>query len=313
VLGQRALVGARNLYMPNDALKVSVPRLSSPILRRLRTQQRQHRVPFGPYLSLATRIDAPSEASSLAAPQVPSLEELLRTGARLTTAAQAVWAQVLRPGDIAVDATCGNGHDTLFLAQAVGPTGHVYGYDIQEAAISSTRQRLLSHLGTQQVERCVTLRLGCHSELMQQRGAEGVAAADGEAATVTAEAAAAGAAAAGAGQPGACGPGPASVRVVTFNLGYLPGSADKGRVTRGDTTTAAIRGALQLLQPGGVVSVLAYVGHPGGQGEYEAVRELLGGLSPAQWVASETRLLNRPSAPILLLLWRRSDVPHPPL
>lgn len=39
--------------------------------------------------------------------------------------------QALRPGDTAVDATMGNGHDTLFLAQAVGPTGHVIGFDIQ--------------------------------------------------------------------------------------------------------------------------------------------------------------------------------------
>lgn len=29
----------------------------------------------------------------------------------------------LRPGDAAVDATAGNGHDTLALCQAVGPAG----------------------------------------------------------------------------------------------------------------------------------------------------------------------------------------------
>ena len=34
--------------------------------------------------------------------------------------------EVLQPGDLAVDATMGNGHDTLFLAQLVGRTGHVY-------------------------------------------------------------------------------------------------------------------------------------------------------------------------------------------
>lgn len=39
-----------------------------------------------------------------------------------------------------IDATCGNGHDTLFLAEAV-PDGHVYACDIQQAAIEATHQK----------------------------------------------------------------------------------------------------------------------------------------------------------------------------
>ncbi|HYF38023.1 MAG TPA: methyltransferase domain-containing protein, partial [Prosthecobacter sp.] len=57
------------------------------------------------------------------------------------------WAQLLmrdriRPGDIVVDATAGNGHDTLFLAGLVGEAGHVYAVDVQEAAVKETRRRL---------------------------------------------------------------------------------------------------------------------------------------------------------------------------
>lgn len=37
-------------------------------------------------------------------------------------------------GDIVVDATMGNGHDTQFLAELVGENGHVYAFDIQESA-----------------------------------------------------------------------------------------------------------------------------------------------------------------------------------
>lgn len=44
----------------------------------------------------------------------------------------------------AVDATSGNGHDTLFLAQNVGPGGHVYALDVQEEALEKTRSRILS-------------------------------------------------------------------------------------------------------------------------------------------------------------------------
>ncbi len=50
--------------------------------------------------------------------------------------------KALVQGDRAVDATCGNGHDTLFLARLVGPSGQVTGFDIQPAAIDQTRQRL---------------------------------------------------------------------------------------------------------------------------------------------------------------------------
>ncbi|EUJ17052.1 S-adenosylmethionine (SAM)-dependent methyltransferase [Listeria aquatica FSL S10-1188] len=50
--------------------------------------------------------------------------------------------KVIFPGDVVIDATCGNGHDTLFLAQLVGPNGKVYAYDIQQTAIEKTEARL---------------------------------------------------------------------------------------------------------------------------------------------------------------------------
>lgn len=48
----------------------------------------------------------------------------------------------LRPGDVAVDFTMGNGHDTAFLSKTVGETGHVYAFDIQKQALASTAERL---------------------------------------------------------------------------------------------------------------------------------------------------------------------------
>lgn len=50
--------------------------------------------------------------------------------------------KVVRPGDYVVDATCGNGHDTLLLAELVGVNGHVLGFDIQQVAIAATKTRL---------------------------------------------------------------------------------------------------------------------------------------------------------------------------
>ena len=48
----------------------------------------------------------------------------------------------LSEGDVAVDFTMGNGNDTLFLSKAVGESGKVYAFDIQEDALVSTRAHL---------------------------------------------------------------------------------------------------------------------------------------------------------------------------
>ena len=45
-------------------------------------------------------------------------------------------------GDTVLDATCGNGHDTLSLAKACGNSGKVIAMDIQNKAIYNTKRRL---------------------------------------------------------------------------------------------------------------------------------------------------------------------------
>ena len=49
---------------------------------------------------------------------------------------------VLSPGDRAIDATMGNGHDTALLCSLVGPEGRVYAFDVQPTALEATRRRL---------------------------------------------------------------------------------------------------------------------------------------------------------------------------
>ncbi len=55
----------------------------------------------------------------------------------------------IQEGAFCIDATAGKGHDTLFLAQLVGETGHVVAMDIQPAAIAATEKLLRQH-GLQQ-------------------------------------------------------------------------------------------------------------------------------------------------------------------
>jgi SAM-dependent methyltransferase len=48
----------------------------------------------------------------------------------------------VRPGDQVLDATCGNGLDTLLLAELVGEGGRVWAFDLQPRAIAATRELL---------------------------------------------------------------------------------------------------------------------------------------------------------------------------
>ena len=63
-----------------------------------------------------------------------------------------ILSQHLHLGDCAIDATAGNGNDTLHLAQCVGTSGRVWAFDIQALAIERTRQLLEKQQQLSQVE-----------------------------------------------------------------------------------------------------------------------------------------------------------------
>ncbi len=61
---------------------------------------------------------------------------------RILPFARQLFSETVIPGETVVDATTGNGNDTLYLAELVGKTGHVLAFDIQQAALDSTAERL---------------------------------------------------------------------------------------------------------------------------------------------------------------------------
>lgn len=158
----------------------------------------------------------------------------------LTVRAHELIRQVLAEGNIAIDATVGNGHDTLFLAQTVGQKGKVYGFDIQQDALDITYQRLQKHY----VETQVSLFHAGHEviPILLPNNARG------------------------------------KIKAAMFNLGYLPGG-DKTRTTRISTTLSALEAVLPLLISGGRITILAYTGHPGGSEEANAVKDWSNGLA----------------------------------
>jgi tRNA A58 N-methylase Trm61 len=148
---------------------------------------------------------------------------------RPTARAHREIAAVLREGDLAIDATAGNGHDTVFLAKLVGETGKVIAFDVQEQAIVSTRERLAAETLLERVK----LVHGSHGLIAEHAT-------------------------------------PGSVSAVMFNLGYLPGG-DHAVITRTEETLQALDGALGVLRPGGILTIVCYPGHEGGNEESSAV------------------------------------------
>ncbi|MGI6698098.1 MAG: class I SAM-dependent methyltransferase [Clostridia bacterium] len=69
-------------------------------------------------------------------------------GLKVVDLVKSIVAGVVSDGDTVVDATVGNGNDTIFLARLVGEKGRVYGFDIQQEAIDNT-EGLLKSLGLQ--------------------------------------------------------------------------------------------------------------------------------------------------------------------
>lgn len=189
----------------------------------------------------------------------------------LTQQAQDAVRGVVSQGDVVIDATTGNGYDTQFLAELVSPSGRVYAFDVQGAALEKTGRRL-----EEAGHKNVLLLNQCHSEMVNQipTSHHGYVAA------------------------------------VMFNLGYLPG-ADKQVTTSAATSIEAIAQALALIREGGVVTVLAYTGHDGGASEAQAVADSLDRLDRNQFeVRTVESQPGRTSGPRMFLITRLSPQRH---
>lgn len=165
------------------------------------------------------------------------------------------------PGETAVDATAGNGVDTLFLAKCVGPEGSVHAFDIQAQALERTRQRLEQELGAYAP---VPVQLHERSHALMEQTLP----------------------------PHAKG----RVAAVMFNLGYLPG-ADHQTVTMPDSTLSALRQSVEWLRKGGILTIILYTGHEGGEQEAAAVRAWAEQLPQKQYQVLEYRFLNQKNHP----------------
>ena len=187
------------------------------------------------------------------------------------TFAHDYWTHLVQPGDTVIDATCGNGHDALYLAKLAlreELPNKLYVIDLQEKAIEATHQRLACHLSATLLQKVIFLQ-SCHSKFPAELPV-------------------------------------ASVKLIIYNLGYLPG-ADKTLTTKTETTLASLFQAMNLIQPGGALCITCYPGHPEGEKEEEAVLKMASSLDFRRWSCCHHRWVNRQKAPSLLIVKSHSQ------
>ncbi|MCE7791464.1 class I SAM-dependent methyltransferase [Salipaludibacillus sp. CUR1] len=159
---------------------------------------------------------------------------------------------------VAVDATAGNGHDTVFLAKLVGEKGTVYSFDVQKNAVAATENRVKAEQADCQVQ----LIHNGHEKLETylsdiHRG---------------------------------------NIDGAVFNLGYLPGS-DKTVVTAPDTTISAVEQLTKHLKPGGIIVLVVYYGHEEGKVEKDKLLPFVRSLPQEDFHVLEYRFTNQRNSP----------------
>lgn len=181
------------------------------------------------------------------------------------------WQKIVQPGDQIIDATCGNGHDTLLLATfALQPeAGHLWAIDLQKQALEKSQKLLSTELSSDLYQRI---------SWMHQSHAQFPSSIEKE-----------------------------SVKLIVYNLGYLPGG-NKEVTTQTASTLQSLEQALALLCPGGAISLTCYPGHPEGAAEEKAIRSFLEHLDPRLWCVCHHVICNRQKAPSLFLIMKGCSV-----
>ena len=181
---------------------------------------------------------------------------------RILPFARSLLEKAVSPGDIVVDATVGNGHDTLYLARLTGPGGLVYGFDIQQQALDSCMKKLSEE---ELSSRAVLFKCG-HEHVKAQIPIE---------------------------QHG-------KITAAIFNLGYLPGG-DKSIVTTPDTTLKAVHDLLDIMAVEGIIIVVVYHGHPEGKKEKIEILEFAASLDQQRAHVLQYGFINQKNNPPFII------------
>lgn len=187
--------------------------------------------------------------------------------------AHTLWSQVIHGGDTVIDATCGNGGDSVILGNLAltKDSGMLYCLDVQSRAINETRDKLMTaHSSSFEAGR-IKFILGSHENFPSEISA-------------------------------------GSVSAIVYNLGYLPGTHEDGAnriTTTADGTIRSLEKALPLLKTGGILTATLYLGHPEGPKEALACFDFFAALGQTNWRVFAHKPINTLKGPILVTVARR--------
>ena len=173
----------------------------------------------------------------------------------------------MKKAKVVVDATCGNGHDLLYLAKRAQKGCHLYGIDIQMKAIKTSKELLQSNDIAPEVS--LTFIHDSHDLAVAHQLKDEV------------------------------------IDLMIFNLGYLPGSNHE-IITKPHHTIDAINEGLHKLSKSGVITIVAYPGTNDGLAEMQSLKTYLSDLEQKFYNVCHWQPLNQiNNPPELFILQKR--------
>jgi hypothetical protein len=182
------------------------------------------------------------------------------------TLAKDYWKKFLAKDYVVIDATCGNGHDSLFISQTLQPlNGKLYCFDIQQKAIENTYLLLKKNLSNKNFENIFFIN-NSHEDFLNHIKIK--------------------------------------VNLIIYNLGYLPNS-DKSLTTMVTSTISSIKSALDMLHDKGAICITCYPGHEEGEKEEKALLSFLCTLDNIKFSVCYHKWINKEKAPSLFWIEKK--------
>ncbi|MDR5658139.1 class I SAM-dependent methyltransferase [Serpentinicella sp. ANB-PHB4] len=180
---------------------------------------------------------------------------------RATKFVQRILSDKLAKECNAIDATMGNGYDTLFLANSIGTSGKLFSFDIQETALINTKNLLDQH-GFEKKDNLFLIN-DSHANILKYVN-----------------------------EP---------IDVAMFNFGYLPGGNHE-IVTKPQSSITALKSVMQLLKKKGIISLIIYYGHIGGEIEKNKIIDFINTLNYNEFSVLHCSYLNQDNNPPIIIL-----------
>ena len=165
--------------------------------------------------------------------------------------------------NVIVDATCGNGYDTVFLSKKLNKNGKMYAFDIQKSAIEKTKSKFQDknvniefiNDGHEKLDKYIKENIDC----------------------------------------------------IIYNLGYLPGSS-KNIITKKETTIKSLELAVDMLANNGLIVIVIYSEHQGGEQEKDAVLDFTSKLNYKKYNVLHYNFINQKmNPPEVVVINKRGD------